>query len=150
MGLREDFVAAVASRINFPYRWGARGPEEFDCCGLVEWGMVQIGHPFERDLCAADLYSRFHSNKVLEPAARPGSLWLYSNTGAPDAITHVMIMHRRWANGGAMLIGARGGGHTTTDTEKAWQHRAYVDCVMADYWHNHLVFIVDPFLQEET
>ena len=141
--LRHEFVSAVSSRVGFPYRWGASGPDSFDCCGLVEWGMNQVGVSLG-DICSADLYNIFHKEKVIETAAKPGSLWLYSNTGEADKITHVMIMVRAWGQGGA-LIGARGGGHTTIDDRMAWQHRAFVDCVLTDYWHSHLVFIVDPF-----
>jgi cell wall-associated NlpC family hydrolase len=142
--LRDDFVRAAVSRVGYPYRWGASGPEVFDCCGLVEWSMNQIGVSLG-DICSADLYTIFHGKKVLEPAAKPGSLWLYSNTREADKITHVMIMARAWGKGGT-LIGSRGGGSTTTDDQQAWEHRAFVDCVMTDYWHGNLVFIVDPFV----
>ncbi len=141
---RERFVEAVISRAGFPYRWGSRGPDTFDCCGLVEWGMEQIGKPFGRDISSATLYDIYHTKKVLEPAAQPGSLWLYSGAGN-DNISHVMIMIRRWSCGGGTLIGARGGGPTTLTPTKAWEHRAFVDVIQTDYWHNNLVFIVDPF-----
>ena len=141
--LRQDFVTAAVSRAGYPYQWGASGPEKFDCCGLVEWSMNQIDVSLG-DICSADLYSIFHGKKVLEPAAKPGSLWLYSNTREADKITHVMIMARSWGGGGT-LIGSRGGGSTTIDDKTAWEHRAFVDLVMTDYWHNNLVFIVDPF-----
>lgn len=141
--LREEFVKAAISRAGYPYRWGANGPDAFDCCGLVEWAMNQIDVSLG-DICSADLYSIFHKNKVLEPAAKPGSLWLYSNTGEADKITHVMIMIRAWGKGGT-LIGSRGGGSGTINDQVAWEHRAMVDVVMTDYWHKNLVFIVDPF-----
>jgi hypothetical protein len=144
MGKREEFVAAVASRSGFPYRWGAAGPEAFDCSGLVEWGMKEIGMSLG-DICSADLYRLFHGKKVLEPAALPGSLWLYSNTGDANKITHVMVMLRKWGDGKGTLIGSRGGGPTTKTIDDAWEHRAFVDVTLTDYWHDHLVFIVDPF-----
>lgn len=36
-------VAAARSRIGKPYRWGAAGPDAFDCSGLVVWSYQQIG-----------------------------------------------------------------------------------------------------------
>jgi hypothetical protein len=142
-GLRKNFVEAVVSRAGFPYKWGAIGPESFDCCGLVEYGMNQIDVSLG-DICSADLYEIFHNKKVIEPAAQPGSLWLYSNTREATKISHVMIMIRKWGKGG-ILIGSRGGGAGTVNDQVAWEHRAFVDVVMTDYWHSNLVFIVDPF-----
>ncbi|HSW39291.1 MAG TPA: NlpC/P60 family protein [Acidobacteriota bacterium] len=142
--LRREFVQAVISKAGCPYRWGASGPDAFDCCGLVEWGMNQIGISLG-DIASKDLYEIYHQKKVLEPAALPGSLWLYSGAGNQN-VSHVMIMIERWAPGRGALIGARGGGPTTLTIEKAWEHRAFVDVVMTDYWHPNLVFVVDPFL----
>lgn len=148
MSDRDDFILAVSDRIGCPYLWGASGPSAFDCAGLVQYGMTQIGRPFDCDICSADLYRIYHGQKVLEPAALPGSLWLYSNTREADKITHVMIMVRRWTEGKGVLVGSRGGGHTTLTVERAWEHRAFVDSVLSDYWHENLMFIVDPFLKE--
>jgi cell wall-associated NlpC family hydrolase len=142
---RNEFLNAVLSRVGYPYRWGASGPDSFDCCGLVEWGMAKIGRPLG-DVCSADLITIFKT-RVKESEAKPGSLWLYSNNGHINKITHVMIMARAWGGGGT-LIGARGGGHTTVDEKAAWDARAFVDCVLTDYWHPNLVAIVDPFIKE--
>ena len=144
--LRFDFVNAVVSRIGYPYRWGASGPDAFDCCGLVEWAMNKINLSIG-DIRAADLFLMFQQKKISENIAKPGTLWFYSNTRESAKITHVMIMVRTWGKGGT-LVGSRGGGYTTVDERAAWEHRAFVDCVMTDYWHNNLVAIVDPFSEE--
>jgi peptidoglycan DL-endopeptidase CwlO len=36
-------VAAAESRVGDPYVWGAAGPDEFDCSGLVMWAYEQAG-----------------------------------------------------------------------------------------------------------
>jgi cell wall-associated NlpC family hydrolase len=36
-------VAAAESRVGDPYVWGAAGPSEFDCSGLVMWAYEQAG-----------------------------------------------------------------------------------------------------------
>jgi cell wall-associated NlpC family hydrolase len=36
-------VAAAESRVGDPYVWGAAGPDEFDCSGLVMWAYAQAG-----------------------------------------------------------------------------------------------------------
>ena len=36
-------VEAALSRQGMPYVWGATGPDEFDCSGLVMWAWQQAG-----------------------------------------------------------------------------------------------------------
>jgi peptidoglycan DL-endopeptidase CwlO len=36
-------VRAALSRLGRPYVWGATGPEQFDCSGLVQWSYAQAG-----------------------------------------------------------------------------------------------------------
>ncbi|SPM29777.1 hypothetical protein MTAB308_3269, partial [Mycobacterium terramassiliense] len=36
-------VRAALSRLGRPYVWGAAGPEQFDCSGLVQWSYAQAG-----------------------------------------------------------------------------------------------------------
>lgn len=38
-----DVVPVARTRIGLPYRWGAAGPDAFDCSGLVVWSYQQIG-----------------------------------------------------------------------------------------------------------
>ncbi|MFP7697106.1 peptidoglycan DD-metalloendopeptidase family protein [Trueperella sp. LYQ143] len=39
----ETFMRLVESKAGCPYVWGADGPGEFDCSGLIVWGLQQIG-----------------------------------------------------------------------------------------------------------
>jgi cell wall-associated NlpC family hydrolase len=36
-------VRAALSRLGHPYVWGATGPDQFDCSGLVQWSYAQAG-----------------------------------------------------------------------------------------------------------
>jgi cell wall-associated NlpC family hydrolase len=51
-------MTAIEERLGTPYRWGATGPDRFDCSGFV-WSIYQeIGINFER-ASARTLFSRF-------------------------------------------------------------------------------------------
>jgi cell wall-associated NlpC family hydrolase len=41
-------VRAALSRLGRPYVWGATGPEQFDCSGLVQWAYAQAGVHLDR------------------------------------------------------------------------------------------------------
>jgi cell wall-associated NlpC family hydrolase len=41
-------VQAALSRLGRPYVWGATGPDQFDCSGLVQWAYAQAGVPLDR------------------------------------------------------------------------------------------------------
>ncbi|MDS1270096.1 C40 family peptidase [Lipingzhangella sp. LS1_29] len=41
-------VSHARSRVGAPYRFGASGPNSFDCSGLVQWSYAQAGHSLPR------------------------------------------------------------------------------------------------------
>ena len=41
-------VRAALSRLGRPYVWGAAGPNQFDCSGLVKWSYAQAGLHLDR------------------------------------------------------------------------------------------------------
>jgi peptidoglycan DL-endopeptidase CwlO len=41
-------VRAALSRLGRPYVWGATGPNQFDCSGLVQWSYAQAGIHLDR------------------------------------------------------------------------------------------------------
>lgn len=41
-------VRAALSRIGRPYVWGATGPDQFDCSGLVQWAYARAGVHLDR------------------------------------------------------------------------------------------------------
>lgn len=63
-------VRAALSRLGRPYVWGATGPGQFDCSGLVQWSYAQAGIPLSRTT-----YQQIHEGiPVPRWQARPGDL----------------------------------------------------------------------------
>ncbi|GAA3977679.1 C40 family peptidase [Thermobifida alba] len=44
----EEALRHAESKIGAPYRWGAAGPDSFDCSGLVQWSYRQAGVTLKR------------------------------------------------------------------------------------------------------
>ncbi|CPR12775.1 NLP/P60 family protein [Mycobacterium bohemicum DSM 44277] len=45
---QREAVRAALSRLGCPYVWGATGPGQFDCSGLVQWSYAQAGVRLDR------------------------------------------------------------------------------------------------------
>ena len=41
-------ASAALSKLGAPYGWGAAGPDQFDCSGLMFWAYQQIGKSIPR------------------------------------------------------------------------------------------------------
>ena len=46
--MRKAAVGLALSKVGKPYRWGASGPNAFDCSGLVKWSFAQAGRQLPR------------------------------------------------------------------------------------------------------
>jgi cell wall-associated NlpC family hydrolase len=46
--LRQAAVSNALSKLGKPYRWGAAGPNAFDCSGLVKWSFGSAGRALPR------------------------------------------------------------------------------------------------------
>jgi len=63
-------VRAALSRLGRPYVWGATGPDQFDCSGLMQWSYAQAGIPLSRTT-----YQQIHDGiPVPRAQVRPGDL----------------------------------------------------------------------------
>ncbi len=63
-------VRAALSRLGRPYVWGATGPDQFDCSGLVQWSYAQAGVRLDRTT-----YQQINGGiPVLRSQVRPGDL----------------------------------------------------------------------------
>ena len=63
-------VRAALSRLGRPYVWGATGPDQFDCSGLVKWSYAQAGVHLDRTT-----YQQIHEGiPVSRAQVRPGDL----------------------------------------------------------------------------
>jgi cell wall-associated NlpC family hydrolase len=63
-------VGRAMSKIGSPYRWGAAGPNAFDCSGLVNWAFRSAGVSLPRTSRAMSRVGR----PVAKSALRPGDL----------------------------------------------------------------------------
>jgi peptidoglycan DL-endopeptidase CwlO len=81
-------LQAAESRQGLPYVWGAAGPDEFDCSGLVQWSFAQAGVAMPR--VAADQARTGPAVPVGD--LEPGDLLFYhTDPTAPGYISHVAI-----------------------------------------------------------
>ncbi|MDO5628190.1 MAG: C40 family peptidase [Mobilicoccus sp.] len=66
-------VSIAATKRGTPYRWGATGPNAFDCSGFTTWTFARVGKKLPR---TADQQFRA-SHKINRNQARPGDLVFY-------------------------------------------------------------------------
>jgi peptidoglycan endopeptidase LytE len=79
-----SLMAAIDQRLGTPYRWGATGPNRYDCSGFV-WAIYQAtGINFER-ASARNLFARFEPAPV-EEQFKFGTLVFFSG------LTHVGVV----------------------------------------------------------
>jgi cell wall-associated NlpC family hydrolase len=63
-------VRAALSRLGSPYVWGATGPDQFDCSGLVQWSYAKAGVHLDRTT-----YQQIHAGiPVPRSQVQPGDL----------------------------------------------------------------------------
>ncbi|MGW4774505.1 NlpC/P60 family protein [Nocardia sp. NPDC004278] len=83
-------LAAGLTRIGDPYVWGATGPHQFDCSGLVQWAFKQVG----KDVPRTSSQQASYGTPVDKNDLQPGDVvFFYSD------ISHVGI----YAGNGLML-----------------------------------------------
>jgi murein DD-endopeptidase len=87
MTRREKFCELVVGTVGAPVLWGARGPEVFDCSGLVAWALHKAGGPDWRRTHTAQ---RISDELPITPTPKPGDLAVYG--GGAKAIVHVVIL----------------------------------------------------------
>lgn len=83
-------LAAGLTRVGDPYVWGATGPNQFDCSGLVQWAFKQVGKSVPRTSSQQASYG----TPVAQRDLQPGDVVFFY----PD-ISHVGI----YAGNGLML-----------------------------------------------
>src|SRR5829696_4708220 len=77
-------MSAIDQRLGSPYRWGATGPNRFDCSGFV-WSIYQAtGINFER-VSARNLFARFE-------AAPEGEQFKFGTLVFFSGLTHVGVV----------------------------------------------------------
>lgn len=82
-GSREQFVELVTAQAGKPYVWGGKGPNEFDCSGLIYWALKQLGINY-----GGNSTSQWGMvERISESELKPGDLIFY---GA-NASRHVSV-----------------------------------------------------------
>jgi peptidoglycan DL-endopeptidase CwlO len=84
----EVMLKAAMSREGDPYVWGAAGPDEFDCSGLVQWSFAQAGIVMPRVADDQALTGPAVSVSQLQPG---DLLFYHTDPTAPTYISHVAI-----------------------------------------------------------
>jgi peptidoglycan DL-endopeptidase CwlO len=81
-------VRAALSRLGRPYVWGATGPEQFDCSGLVQWSYARAGIHLDRTT-----YQQINEGiPVPRSQVRPGDL-VFPHAGHVQlAIGHNLVV----------------------------------------------------------
>ena len=94
----ERVVQEAARHDGKDYRYGATGPDAFDCSGYVQYVFAQLGRKLPRT--SGEQYAA--SQKVAKGDKRPGDLIaIHSSSGR---VTHVAI----YAGGGDMWVASTG------------------------------------------
>lgn len=139
---RDLFVSALRSCVGVPYKWGGSTLDGLDCSGLIIYCLREAGIKIH-DTNAQGIFNMFQARPVEKLQAPPGSLYFYG--AGKTGINHVMAVCAHWDGTGIILIGARGGDHTTNTPENAADKKAFVDAVYGDYWLDKFVVAIDPF-----
>lgn len=117
MTTRPEFLALALEQMGKPYLWGSKGPDAFDCSGLVSHCLFRVGGPDWRAFGNTD-YLLTHLPATEDP--KPGDLCLYGPSET-DA-NHVMI----WLGACGLVFGASNGNSDCTTLEIARTRRAFV------------------------
>lgn len=126
----QAFLNFVRSKEGCSYIFGRKGPNTFDCSGLVTWAIKQAGGPDWRFTHNAQGLA-----DVLQPVDRlaVGEVLLAFYGYSWDHVDHVMVLVPD-----GRVFGACGGDHTTTTPEKALEQGACVQYrPRADYSRGH-------------
>jgi cell wall-associated NlpC family hydrolase len=101
----EVAVRAALSRLGRPYVWGAAGPDQFDCSGLVKWSYAQAGVHLDRTT-----YQQIHDGiPVSRAQVRPGDLVFPHSGHVQIALGHDLVVEAPYS--GATVRISRLGPH---------------------------------------
>ena len=93
----QSAVNIAVNQIGDPYRWGAAGPDAFDCSGLLYYSYRRAG--FTLLPRTSDAQARF-ARPISRGAMRPGDLMFFHNNGD---VYHVAIF-LGWRNGRRVML----------------------------------------------
>lgn len=81
-GAAVEAVNAALSKQGSPYVWGAKGPDSFDCSGLVQWAYQQAGV----SLPASTQSQVSEGTEVSESELQPGDVMFFYSSASHNGI----------------------------------------------------------------
>lgn len=106
-------IAFAAAQIGDPYKWGAAGPNAWDCSGLT-MGAWQAGGVSLPHYSVAQYTS---STRISSTALQPGDLVFWGSSSNPSSIYHVAL----YAGGGQMIHAPRTGRPVVQESMYSWR-----------------------------
>jgi cell wall-associated NlpC family hydrolase len=89
------WLPVVEGLVGKPFQWGARGPDAYDCWGLVTAALQGVGLPVPPDLMKAEDGVKDTTRTLESEIATP--LWVRQGTPQPGDVvalsTHRLIHH---------------------------------------------------------
>ena len=136
---REACTRLAWACLHRPYRWTGDDPGEgFDCSGFIVYLLQSIGLlPWKGDWSAQGLFDEFRQHRLSPANAQEGCLIFFGKS-------ETEISHVEYCLSDELMIGASGGGSTTTTEAEAWRQNAYLR-IKPIRIHHDTVAAVNPF-----
>lgn len=117
------FIQAALAQQGKPYVLGGRGPDEFDCSGLVYYALrsagVEIGRYSARNYAKVEEWETIYGKENLIP----GDLLFYKSSGTSDTtITHVAI----WLGSNKLVHASSSRSSVVTTTWSSWSDENFL------------------------
>lgn len=106
-------VAFAAAQIGDPYRWGASGPNAWDCSGLTAGAWAAGG----KSLPHYSVAQYTSSTPIRASQLRPGDLVFWGSGSSPSSIFHVAL----YAGDGQIIHAPRTGRPVTRESMYYWR-----------------------------
>lgn len=119
----DDFIAVAKEQLGKPYVYGAKGPDSFDCSGLVYYCLRSVGVKVSR--YSASGFSQMDSWTTVygKDNLRRGDLLFYKSDGSSSTyVTHVAI----WLGSGQILHASTSAGQICYTTWGSWSENNFL------------------------
>lgn len=137
MSAAAEIIKLQLQLLGFPYRWGGKGPDAFDCSGFITWPLWKVTGLDLRDTCNTDRMLN-EWEKVRFPVAGCVALFggrkLANGEYDPRDVEHAMMVLPLDGDEPELLIGACGGGPSIITLEDALRADAKVKVKLADQY----------------
>ncbi|WP_026411713.1 C40 family peptidase [Actinomadura oligospora] len=118
--LAKKALKYAASRKGKPYRYGAAGPNAFDCSGLVQWAYRKAGVKLPRVTTAQ---YRSVKNRISWNKLTPGDLVFFNGKG------HVGIVYKKKGRTLYMIHSPHSGDHVRVTKLNSYRKKSFAGAV---------------------